>query len=195
MTQLVVGLGNPGPEYRDTRHNVGQLVVDELGRRLAARFRVRGPAAMAEATWAGETVHLAKPLSFMNLVGPGVARLLRRLDLGPAALLVVHDDLDLPLGRVRVRHQGRPGGHNGVRSVIEALGTEAFRRVKVGIGRPGTRDEVVDWVLTPFTREEREVVPAVVARAADLVLDLLAGAPPPPVPPPRSRGQAGGPVL
>jgi PTH1 family peptidyl-tRNA hydrolase len=181
--QIVVGLGNPGPGYRDTRHNVGQAVVDRLADRLGVRFRRRGPAAVAEARWAGSALYLAKPQSFMNVVGPAVARLLRDLDLDPAALIVVHDDLDLPFGRLRQRQQGRHGGHNGVRSLIEALGTDAFRRVKVGIGRPATKDEVVDWVLTGFTPEEQAALPPLLERAADLVLELAA------------HGQGGGTVL
>ena len=181
--QVVVGLGNPGPAYRETRHNVGQAVVDRLAHRLRCRFRVRGPAALAAARWAREPLSLAKPVSFMNVVGPTVARLLRELGLKPAALIVVYDDLDLPFGRVRVRHRGRHGGHNGMRSLIEALGTEAFRRVKVGIGRPASKTEVVDWVLTEFTAEEGAALPGVLERATEAVLELA------------SHGQGGGSVL
>ena len=172
---MVVGLGNPGPTYRGTRHNVGHAVVECLAERLGGHFRGRGPVALAETEWAGQRLYLAKPAAFMNVVGSGVARLLRELTLAPSDLIVVHDDLDLPFGRVRTRQKGRHGGHNGVRSVIEHLGTEEFRRAKVGIGRPPTRDEVVDWVLTEFTPEEREALPSLVERAADAVL-ALAGA-------------------
>jgi PTH1 family peptidyl-tRNA hydrolase len=174
VPQIIVGLGNPGPTYRAMRHNVGQAVVDRLAQRLGGQFRRRGPAALADARWAGEALYLAKPQSFMNVVGPPVARLLQDLGLEARGLIVVYDDLDLPFGRVRVRHQGRSGGHNGVRSLIEALGTDAFRRVKVGIGRPETRNEVVDWVLSEFTEEEREALPAIIERAADAVLELAA---------------------
>jgi PTH1 family peptidyl-tRNA hydrolase len=179
VAQVVVGLGNPGPAYRDTRHNLGQAVADRLAERLHGRFRLSGPAHVAEVTWAGEPLFLAKPVSFMNVVGPSVARLLRLLDLEPSALIVVYDDIDLPFGRVRVRHQGRHGGHNGVRSLIESLGTEAFRRVKVGVGRPASKGEVVDWVLTGFLPDEREALPEVVERAADAVLELATPAPHP----------------
>jgi peptidyl-tRNA hydrolase, PTH1 family len=174
VPQVVVGLGNPGPAYRDTRHNLGQAVADRLAERLHGRFRLRGPAHVAEVTWAGASLYLAKPLCFMNAVGPSVARLLPLLELDPTALIVVHDDIDLPFGRVRVRHQGRHGGHNGVRSLIESLGTEVFRRVKVGVGRPASKGEVVDWVLTGFLPEELEALPGVVERAADAVLELAA---------------------
>jgi PTH1 family peptidyl-tRNA hydrolase len=172
--QVVVGLGNPGPTYRETRHNLGHAVVDRLAERLGSRLRRHGPAMLAEAEWAGERLVLAKPDDFMNVVGPAVGRLLGDLGLGPAALVVVYDDLDLPFGRIRRRRRGRHGGHNGVRSLIEALGTEEFRRVKIGIGRPASKDEVTDWVLTGFTPAEREALPGVLEQAADAVLDLLA---------------------
>jgi PTH1 family peptidyl-tRNA hydrolase len=177
--QVVVGLGNPGPTYRETRHNLGHAVVDRLAERLGGRFGRRGPAVVAETGWVGEPLFLAKPAGYMNVVGPVVGQLLADLGLDPAALVVVYDDLDLPYGRVRRRHRGRHGGHNGVRSLIEALGTEAFRRVKIGIGRPESKDEVVDWVLTEFTPAEREALPGVIEQAADAVLDLL-GSPPSP---------------
>jgi len=178
VSQVVVGLGNPGPAYRDTRHNIGQAVVDRLAERLHGRFRLRGPAQVAEIGGAGEPFYLAKPLAFMNVVGPSAARLLDLLGLDPSALIVVYDDIDLPFGRVRVRHQGRHGGHNGVRSLIESLGTEGIRRVKVGVGRPATRDEVVDWVLTGFLPDELEALPQVIERAADAVLEVAAAGKP-----------------
>lgn len=172
-----MGLGNPGPEYRDTRHNVGQRVVDRLARTLRARFARRGAHLAATARWRGETVHLLKPQSFMNVVGPATARLCRALRLGPADLIVVFDDLDLPLGTVRVRMKGSAGGHNGVRSLLDALGTMEVRRVKVGIGRPalpgGAREEIVDHVLSPFLPEESDLVDAACARAADQALKLV----------------------
>lgn len=174
--QVIVGLGNPGPGYRETRHNVGQAVLDRLAARLGRRFRVRGPAALAEGEWEGTRLYLAKPVAFMNVIGLSVARLLRTLDLDPTALIVVHDDLDLAFGRVRVRQKGRHGGHNGVRSVIEALGTEGFRRVKIGIGRPASKEDVVDWVLTPFTSEEHRALPPLLDRAAEAALELAVAA-------------------
>ena len=142
MAQAVIGLGNPGPEYRNTRHNVGQRVVDALARRIHARFEREGGHAVAPGRWQGEPLYLIKPGSFMNVTGgrrwrasPG------KLHLGPADLVVVFDDIDLPLGKVRVRQTGSAGGHNGVRSMIEAFGTDALRRVKIGVGpsRPAGR--------------------------------------------------------
>src|SRR5262245_40985803 len=176
--QVIVGLGNPGVAYRDTRHNLGHRVVELLADRLDARFRRRGQAHVAEAAWHGARLHLAKVLSFMNLSGPPVARLLRLLDATAAQLVVVYDDLDLPFGTVRVRQRGRHGGHHGMESILTTLGTQEVRRGKIGVGRPATRDEVVDWVLTPFSDAEWEGLPWVLERAALAALGLAAGTPP-----------------
>jgi len=177
VAQAVVGLGNPGPEYRNTRHNVGQRVVDALARRIHARFARAGGHAVARGRWQGETVYLIKPGSFMNVTGPPVARLARQLHLGPADLLIVFDDIDLPLGTVRVRMRGSAGGHNGVRSLIAALGTDELRRVKIGIGRPGRpgedRDRVSDHVLSAFEPEEQETIATACDEALDSVLKLV----------------------
>ena len=191
MAQAIVGLGNPGSEYRNTRHNVGQRVVEALARRVRARFAREAGHQVARGRWRGETLYLVKPGSFMNVSGPAVARISRKLRLGPADLVIVFDDLDLPLGKVRVRMKGSAGGHNGVQSVIDALGTEEFRRVKVGIGRPavpgeqsapqgqpapqGQKDQVVDHVLSPFYPDERDAIEAAVTEAADQALTLVEG--------------------
>jgi len=171
--RVVVGLGNPGPEYRDTRHNVGQRVLDLLARRLRASWRRDGSAVVARGQWRGEPVRLIKPISFMNESGPVVAKALRRVEAGPADLILVYDDIDLPLGIVRLRMKGSHGGHRGVRSVIEALGTQEIKRVKVGIGRPDQKDDVPDHVLTSFERDELPAVDAAVAEAVERVLALL----------------------
>ncbi|HWN92757.1 MAG TPA: aminoacyl-tRNA hydrolase [Verrucomicrobiae bacterium] len=171
--RVVVGLGTPGPEYRDTRHNVGQRVLDLLARRLRASWRRDGSAVVARGQWRGEPVRLIKPISFMNESGPVVAKALRRVEAGPADLILVYDDIDLPLGIVRLRMKGSHGGHRGVRSVIEALGTQEIKRVKVGIGRPDQKDDVPDHVLTSFERDELPAVDAAVAEAAEKILALL----------------------
>jgi PTH1 family peptidyl-tRNA hydrolase len=177
VAQGVLGLGNPGPEYRNTRHNVGQRVVDALARRIHARFAREGGHAVARGLWQGEPLYLIKLGSFMNVSGPPMARLSRKLHLGPADLIVVFDDLDLPLGTVRVRLKGSAGGHNGVRSLIEALGTDAIRRVKVGIGRPGRpgedRERVSDHVLSPFLPEEHDAIAAACDEAVERTLALV----------------------
>ena len=175
MANAVVGLGNPGPEYRDTRHNVGQRVLDHLASSLKKAWRRDGPAMIARAAWRGESLHLIKPISFMNVSGPVVARALRLVGAEPRDLILVYDDIDLPLGAVRVRMKGGAGGHNGVRSVIETLGTEDIRRVKLGIGRPEHKGDVPDHVLAAFEPEEQEAVDKAVAEAAERVLALAAG--------------------
>jgi PTH1 family peptidyl-tRNA hydrolase len=177
VAQAVVGLGNPGPEYRNTRHNVGQRVVDALAHRIHARFERDGGHAVATGRWQGETLYLIKPGSFMNVTAPPVARLARKLHLGPADLVIVFDDIDLPLGKVRVRPQGSAGGHNGVRSLIAAFGTDALRRVKIGVGRPGRpgedRERVADHVLSAFTPDETEAIARACEEAAEQAMKLV----------------------
>jgi PTH1 family peptidyl-tRNA hydrolase len=176
---VVVGLGNPGPEYRDTRHNVGQRVLEHLaaGDLRAGRWQRDDSTLLAEGRWRGGAVRLVKPLAFMNVSGPVVARALRRHGAEAHDLILVYDDIDLPLGKVRVRIKGSAGGHNGVRSVIEALGTSDIRRVKIGIGRPEHKAGVPDHVLTGFEPEEVAVVDSAVAEAAQRVLGLLSAPP------------------
>jgi peptidyl-tRNA hydrolase, PTH1 family len=171
--RVVVGLGNPGPEYRDTRHNVGQRVLDVLAKTVRGSWRRDGATIVARGRWRGEEVRLIKPLSFMNESGPVVAKALRRAEAGPADMILVYDDIDLPLGTVRVRMKGSHGGHNGVRSVIDALGTQDIKRVKVGVGRPDHKGDVPDHVLTSFEHDELPVVDAAVAEAVEKVLALL----------------------
>ena len=177
MAQAIIGLGNPGPEYRNTRHNVGQRVVDRVARLVHARLSREGSHQVARVTRQGDTLYLVKPACFMNASGPPVARLGRKLHLGPSDLILVFDDLDLPLGKVRVRMKGSAGGHNGVRSVIESLGTDAVRRIKLGIGRPTlpgqSKDEIVDHVLSAFDPDELPAVEAACLEAADQALKLV----------------------
>jgi PTH1 family peptidyl-tRNA hydrolase len=173
--QVVVGLGNPGPEYQATRHNVGQRVLDHLARETFGRKAWRRDDATLSCAgrWRGDGVRLVKPLAFMNVCGPVVARALRRHGAEPADLILVYDDIDLPLGTVRVRMKGSHGGHNGVRSVLEALRTEAVRRVKLGVGRPIHKGQIPDHVLARFEPEELPLVETAVATAAERVLGLL----------------------
>jgi PTH1 family peptidyl-tRNA hydrolase len=172
--RVVVGLGNPGPEYQDTRHNVGQRVLDVLAKTVRGSWRRDGATLVARGRWRGEAVRLVKPLAFMNESGPVVVKALRRAEAGPADLILVYDDIDLPLGTVRLRMKGSHGGHNGVRSVIDALGTEEIKRVKVGVGRPEHKGDVPDHVLTSFEADELPAVDAAVAEAIEKVLGLLA---------------------
>lgn len=169
--RLVVGLGNPGRRYRGTRHNVGFEVVERLARRWGARFRAEGLAEVAEGRFAGTPVLLAKPLTYMNRSGDAVGEIASRWRLSPSQVVVVYDDMDLPVGSVRVRVRGSAGGHHGMASVIEALGTAEVARVRVGIGRP--QSDAVDHVLSRFEPEEEPKVEEAVERAADAVETLL----------------------
>jgi PTH1 family peptidyl-tRNA hydrolase len=173
---LVVGLGNPGPEYAATRHNVGHLVVDVLAGRLGARLAVhrRARALVAEGRLTGRRVVLAQPRSYMNESGGPVAALLAFYKVTPARLAVVHDELDLPFGTLRVKLGGGDNGHNGLRSLRRSLGSGDFYRVRVGIGRPPGRQDPADFVLRPFPAAERRELPLVLETAADATESLLA---------------------
>ncbi|KQO62810.1 peptidyl-tRNA hydrolase [Curtobacterium sp. Leaf261] len=169
---LVVGLGNPGPDYAGNRHNVGQMVLDELGSRIGAAFKKhKTPALVAEGrtTPGGPRLVLAKPASFMNTSGGPVAALLNFYSLTPADLVVVHDELDLPFDTLRLKGNGGHGGHNGLRDIIKASGTNEFARVRVGIGRPPGRQDAADFVLRDFTPTEKKSLPILLAEAADAV--------------------------
>jgi len=170
---LVVGLGNPGPRYAHTRHNMGFLVVDELARRWGIGWTsTRHGAESGTGTIAGATVMLAKPQTFMNLSGEAVGRLRRARRLKPEHIVAVYDDLDLPFGRVRIRTGGGAGGHNGVTSLISVLGRE-FPRVRVGIGRPGPGSDPVEYVLGRFDAADLRIVDEAVGHAADGVEAIL----------------------
>jgi peptidyl-tRNA hydrolase, PTH1 family len=173
VAHVVAGLGNPGPRYQGTRHNVGQRVLDHLAPTLRAGWRDEGWALVARGRWRDEPVHLVKPQSFMNAAGPSIATALRRFHADAVDLIVIYDDIDLTLGTVRMRMKGSHGGHNGMRSVIEALGTDEIRRVKIGIGRPERRADVADHVLDRFQPDELPVIEDAVALAADRVLHLV----------------------
>ena len=166
---LVAGLGNPGREYADTRHNIGFMVADELATRLGATWRGKFSGDLAEVRFESLRLALLKPQTFMNESGRAVAAAARFFKVDPEALLVVHDEVDLELGRLQVRLGGGLAGHNGLRSIAGALGTGDFGRVRVGVGRPERGDPrpVADFVLSPFPPEAD--VPALVARAADAV--------------------------
>ena len=161
---LVVGLGNPGPEYRGTRHNVGFELIDRLGERFKIKLdRSKHKARYGVGTLFETSVVLVKPLTFMNLSGQAVAPLMREYGLKPDRVLVVSDDTDLPPGRVRLRADGSAGGHNGHKSLIASLGTQTYPRLKIGIGRTA-KDATIDHVLGPFHPDERPDVEAALKR-------------------------------
>ncbi len=175
-TWLIVGLGNPGPRYAATRHNVGQQVIDELARRRGETFRAHKANARVAETWlrpGGPKLLLAKPNSFMNVSGGPVSGLVKFYGVDADHVVVVHDELDIPFDTIKLKIGGGNGGHNGVRDVAKALGTGDFPRVRVGIGRPVGRQDPADWVLDPFGPSERANLPILVGDAADAVEQLV----------------------
>jgi len=175
-TWLIVGLGNPGPRYEATRHNVGQMVVDELAARRGETPRAHKANARVSETWlrpGAAKLVLAKPNSFMNVSGGPVAALAAFYRVPAERVVVVHDELDIPFDTIKLKVGGGHGGHNGVRDVAKALGTADFPRVRVGIGRPAGRQDPADWVLDPFSAVERSTLGNLVGDAADAVEQLV----------------------
>ncbi|HZC40738.1 MAG TPA: aminoacyl-tRNA hydrolase [Streptosporangiaceae bacterium] len=172
---LVAGLGNPGPGYAGNRHNVGFMIADVLAGRAGVRFRAsRFPAVAAEGRLAGLPVTLAKPMTFMNESGRALAGLRGYYRVPESRILVIHDELDLPFGTIRLKLGGGDNGHNGLRSVSASLGTREYYRVRFGIGRPPGRLDPAVYVLRDFPAAERKEVPLLVDRAADAAEALLA---------------------
>ncbi len=171
---LVAGLGNPGPDYAGNRHNAGHMVAGLLAERMGARFKAhRSRNEIAEGRLGGIPVTLAKPRSYMNLSGGPVAALGAFYKILPERLVVVHDELDIPFGSVRLKFGGGDNGHNGLRSITQALGTNAYNRVRFGIGRPPGRMDAATFVLRDFSAAERKELPLIVDRCADAVETLL----------------------
>jgi PTH1 family peptidyl-tRNA hydrolase len=168
--KLLVGLGNPGREYRETRHNVGFLVVEEIARRYSLTFAMapsQVPETFVAKRYGTEPWLVAKPLTYMNRSGDAVAALSRYYDVAPQDLLVVYDDIDLPFGRLRARARGSAGTHNGMRSVVSRLGTNECPRLRLGVGRGDSRRDLADHVLATFERDERVELDSFITRAAD----------------------------
>jgi len=172
---LVVGLGNPGPDYAETRHNVGFRVADLLATRAGARFSThkRSNSDVAQGRLAGRPVTVAKPRTYMNVSGGPVAGLVRYFSVPPEEIIVVHDDLDLGFGVIRLKRGGGEGGHNGLRSISQSVGTKDYLRVRFGIGRPPGRQDPADYVLKKFSTAERKELELAVDLAADATEALL----------------------
>jgi PTH1 family peptidyl-tRNA hydrolase len=168
--KLIVGLGNPGREYRDTRHNIGFMVIDEIARRYNLSLAMapsQVPDAMIAKKFGAEPLLIARPLTFMNRSGDAVAALARYYDIVAGDLLVVVDEVALPFGRLRARARGSAGGHNGLKSCIERLGTTEFSRLRLGVGRGDARRDLADHVLSKFEADEQPALGEFIARAAD----------------------------
>ncbi len=173
--KLIVGLGNPGREYIDTRHNIGFTVIDALSKKYGIRLKSESGlySLVAKGKIEGNDVVLAKPLTFMNLSGVAVKALIKRYKLDLMDLLVVCDDMDLELGRQKIRPQGSSAGQKGTGSVIEYLETDEFTRLRIGIGRPGGNIDPSRYVLAPFNKKEKQIVQEVVEKACDCCLAWL----------------------
>lgn len=170
---MLVGLGNPGPKYARTRHNAGFMAVDRLGEMLGIQFdREMSGAFVARGESGGHQVVLAKPQSYMNLSGGPVAALARKFSVKPDGITILHDDIDVPLGKVKDKVGGGAGGHNGISSVAQQLGTADFRRIRIGVGRPPAGENAADYVLAPFDEGERTALKAAIEESCLRALDF-----------------------
>jgi len=171
--RLLVGLGNPGKAYAQTRHNVGMWAIERAAARWSIRLSPRGTAQRGSGRLGGELIELAGLLDWMNVTGPPLKGLFREFELTPNELIVIHDDLDLEPGRLRIKLSGGHGGHNGIKSIIEALGTPEFIRLKIGIGRPAPGQNSADYVLERVTQDEMAIIEPCLGRAVDALECLI----------------------
>ncbi|OMP66836.1 aminoacyl-tRNA hydrolase [Domibacillus epiphyticus] len=172
--KLIVGLGNPGIKYAGTRHNIGFDVIDELADQLGVELsEAKHKGVYAIARKGTEKVILLKPLTYMNLSGESIGEVMRYYNIDTDDVMVVYDDLDLPHGKIRLRQKGSAGGHNGIKSTIEHLGTDQFKRVRVGIGRPDGPVKIVDYVLGRFSDDERNLMNEAVKKSAAACLNAI----------------------
>jgi len=177
--KLIIGLGNPGQEYSANRHNIGFLCINYFAKQHRIELdKKQGKARVGIGTIAGNQVILAKPQTYMNASGISVSQLMQKYQVPLADLIVIHDDLDLPLGKIRIRGGSSAGGHNGAKSIIASLGTQDFIRIRVGISRPQSPDEnkletIVDYVLGDFTDEDKPVIEETIRRVSDALMCLI----------------------
>ena len=179
--KLIVGLGNPGRGYANNRHNVGFVCLNHFAKTQGIRFdKKQGKARIGIGEVAGSKVVLARPQTYMNLIGQSVSRLIKKFNINLDDLLVIHDDLDLPLGKIRIRYGSSSGGHKGIDSIISSLGSQDFSHLRVGIGRPTTEGfaetneaDIVAYVLSNFTSEEKQIVVQVIPRVSEAIYCLL----------------------
>ncbi len=175
-TWLVAGLGNPGPGYAGNRHNIGQMVLDELAKRVGSKFKThpsRAQIIQGRISVGGPRVVLAKPMTYMNLSGGPVANLAKFFGIGVEDLIVVHDEIDIPFDTVKLKRGGGEGGHNGLRDISKAMGSKDYLRVRAGVGRPAGRMDTADWVLQDFSKSEKQNLPFLIDNSADAVELLM----------------------
>ncbi len=173
--RLIVGLGNPGTEYSKTRHNVGFEVIDLLSEKLKIKFKTKGEAVIGWGSWKGWPLGLLKPLTYMNRSGLAVEKIVRSNKLGAKDIIVVLDDINLPVGKTRIRAGGGHGGHNGLEDIIDWLDDDSFPRLRIGIGSDFERGGQSNYVLSPFEDDERQAIDEAVSKAADAVLFFVSG--------------------
>lgn len=171
--KLIVGLGNIGREYENTRHNIGFMVVDELARRLGVSFGKEDRSAYMAEYRAPEKIIIIKPTTYMNLSGVAVGAYANFYHINPDDIAVIQDDMDMPVGQLRIRRKGSAGGHNGIKSIIAHLGTQEFPRVKVGVGEKPPRMDLADYVLGHFSAEEKKIMEQAVKEAADALCEIV----------------------
>lgn len=172
--KCIIGLGNPGLKYKKTRHNIGFIVIDYLAKRHGFKLKKSGfQSHYTEEVLNGEKIILVKPQTYMNLSGQAVKEIINFYKLDPSDIVVVYDDLDLPKGRIRLRQTGGHGGHNGIRNIIDQIGTKEFNRIRFGIGRPEVPMDTVDYVLGKFAKDELEVINAAIEKSANAIEDWL----------------------
>ncbi len=167
--KVIAGLGNPGEKYAKTRHNIGFMITAELAKNHSVKSSYKFDGLYGDYFFGGEKIIIFQPMKYMNRSGQPIRKLLNYYDIEPADLLVIHDDLDLDLGTIRFKKKGGSGGHNGIRSIIERLETNEFKRLKVGVGRPPENIPVTDYVLTRFHGEEKDIVNDVVENSVSAV--------------------------
>lgn len=176
--KVIIGLGNPGMKYEYTKHNIGFRVVDKLVNDLENKYNIKHinkfNSLIFETTCGGDKVLLVKPLTFMNLSGEALSKIINWYKVNIDNIVIVHDDLDLPIGKVRYREKGSAGGHNGVASIIQYLDTSVFKRVKIGIDRP-QNNEVIDYVLSPFKPEEKKIIDNCIIEVSDTLYEWVCG--------------------
>ncbi len=173
MIKAIIGLGNPGKKYKNTRHNIGFMVADALASALKCQKELKECCFSHIYDCKNHDLLIVKPQTYMNNSGIAVKNLMEDFKIKPSEILVIYDDLDLPLGKIRLRKSGSSGGHRGVQSIIDNIKTQEFPRLKIGIGRPASRKEVVDYVLSPFSKDEQLLVEKVIFSAVECLLNVI----------------------